>query len=126
MTLQDRVRQLVRERNWSQVQLAEASGVDSSVLSRLLGGDRPWRNEHIAAVAAALSKTPAELTAGTDTDLPREDGIAAKFIATLTKAHGSLVSQNRQLNEELAGVHEQHGQLQAQSQQLLQQSQQCR
>ena len=101
MTLSDRVRQLLKERDWSQVQLAQASGLDPSVLSRLLAGERPWRQEHIACLAAALSMTPEGLTKDTDTPADRGGELDAEFVTTLTRAHATLVSDNAKLNAEL-------------------------
>jgi transcriptional regulator with XRE-family HTH domain len=108
MTLGDRIRQLLRDRNWSQAQLAQASGLDPSVLSRALGAERPWRKEHVACVAAALSKTPAELIADTDANLPTTDSdIDAEFVSTLTRAHGALVAENSRCSEEVAALRRQ-------------------
>ena len=101
MSLGDRIRQLLRERSWSQAQLAEASGLDPSVLSRALGGERPWKQEHIACIAAVLSKAPEELVAGTDATISGgESDLDAEFVATLTKAHGALVAENGRCSEE--------------------------
>lgn len=104
MNLRERVRDLLKERGSSQAQLAQASGLDASVLSRLLSGDRPWRREHIACVSASLSMTPEELTK--DTDAQVDDGVEidAEFVATLTRAHGTLVAENARLAEELAAT----------------------
>jgi transcriptional regulator with XRE-family HTH domain len=104
MTLNERVRQLLRDRNWSQAQLAQASGLAPSVVSRLLAGERPWRKEHLACVAAALSSVPDDLIKGTDTNMDDGAEIDGEFIATLTKAHGVLVAENAQLTAELAAA----------------------
>jgi len=58
MTLSERVRPLLKERDWSQAHLAQASGLDPSVVSRLLAGERPWRKEHLACVSAACPRPP--------------------------------------------------------------------
>jgi transcriptional regulator with XRE-family HTH domain len=108
MSLGDRIRQLLRERSWSQAQLAEASGLDPSVLSRALGGERPWKQEHIACIAAVLSKAPEELVAGTDATISGgESDLDAEFVATLTKAHGALVAENGRCSEEVAAIRKQ-------------------
>jgi transcriptional regulator with XRE-family HTH domain len=108
MSLGERVRQLLRERNWSQAQLAEASGLDPSVLSRALGGERPWKKEHIACIAAALSKAPDELVAGTEASIGGvESDVDAEFVAALTKAHGVLVAENGRCGEEVAAIRKQ-------------------
>lgn len=104
MTLSERVRQHLKDRNWSQAQLAQASGLDPSVVSRLLAGERPWRKEHVACVAAALSTTPEDLIEGTDTSVDDGTEIDAEFVATLTKAHGALVAENARLEAELAAA----------------------
>jgi transcriptional regulator with XRE-family HTH domain len=103
-TLSERVRQLLKDRDWSQAQLAQASGLDPSVVSRLLAGDRPWRKEHIACVAAVLSTTPEDLINGTDTAVDDGPEIDAEFVATLAKAHGALVGENSRLAAELAAA----------------------
>jgi transcriptional regulator with XRE-family HTH domain len=108
MSLGERVRQLLRERSWSQAQLAEASGLDPSVVSRALGGERPWKKEHIACIAAALSKAPEELVAGTDATISAgESEVDAEFVARLTKDHGALVAENGRYSEEVAAIRKQ-------------------
>jgi transcriptional regulator with XRE-family HTH domain len=108
MGLGERVRQLLRERNWSQAQLAEASGLDPSVVSRALGGERPWKKEHIACIAAALSKAPKELVSGTDAAISAgESEVDAEFVARLTKDHGALVAENGRYSEEVAAIRKQ-------------------
>lgn len=104
MTLSERVRQLLKDRDWSQAHLAQASGLDPSVVSRLLAGERPWRKEHLACVATAMSTTPEELIKGTDTAVDDGAEIDAEFVATLTKAHGALVAENSRLATELAAA----------------------
>lgn len=127
MTLSDRVRQLLKDRGWSQAQLAQASGLDPSVLSRLLGGERPWGTEHIACVAAAMSKTPEQLVGGTDANLPNDGSeIDAEFVATLTRAHGALVGENGRLTEELAAAQLKLKQLGDEQQKLTQQNEESR
>lgn len=64
--LGDRVRSLLEVKQLTQVQLAENAGLNASLLSRLLAGERDWRPEHILAIATALSTTPLELVSGTD------------------------------------------------------------
>jgi transcriptional regulator with XRE-family HTH domain len=122
MTLSEHVRQLLKDRDWSQAQLAQASGLDPSVLSRILAGERSWRKEHIACVAAALSMSPEELAK--DTDTPVDDGgeLDAEFVATLTKAHGALVGENARITEELAGAKLKLKQLGDEQQKLTQQN----
>jgi len=39
MTLSEHVRQMLEDRDWSQAQLAQACGLDPSVLSQLLAGE---------------------------------------------------------------------------------------
>ncbi len=104
MTLSEHVRQLLKDRDWSQAQLAQASGLDPSVLSRLLAGERPWKQEHIACVAAALSKTPEDLAKDTETKVDEAGELDAEFAATLTKAHGNLVGETTRLAAELAAA----------------------
>lgn len=104
MILSQRVRQLLKYRGWPQAQLAQASGLDPSVLSRILAGERPWRKEHIACVAAALSTTPEEMAKDTDTLVADGGELDAEFVATLTKAHGALVGENARIAEELAAA----------------------
>jgi transcriptional regulator with XRE-family HTH domain len=100
-----RVRELLRERGWSQAQLAEASGVAAAVLSRVLRGEREWRSEHVAGVAAAFAMTPEELVHG-----PRRGGagggahLEPAFVTALTRAHASLLADNTRLAAELAAV----------------------
>jgi transcriptional regulator with XRE-family HTH domain len=104
MTLSGRIRQLLKDRDWSQAHLAQASGRDPSVVSRLLAGERPWRKEHLACVAAALSTTPDDLIKDTDTTVDDGAEIDAEFVATLTKAHGALVGENARLAAERAAA----------------------
>jgi chromosome segregation ATPase len=52
-------------------------------------------------VAAALSTTPEELTRDTDTPADRGGELDAEFVATLTRAHATLVSENARLDAEL-------------------------
>jgi len=105
--LSNRVRDLLRDRHWSQAHLAQASGLQPSIVSRLLAGSRPWKSEHVARVAAALSMSPDELTSGTEAALDRPGQVDAQFVATLTKDHGALIGENRRLAEELAAIKEQ-------------------
>jgi transcriptional regulator with XRE-family HTH domain len=104
MKLSERVRQLLRERDWSQTRLAQASGLDPSVLSRLLAGERPWRKEHIACVATSLSLSPEALTEGTDSAGVSGSDFDAEFVVTLLQAHGALVGENARLAAELAAA----------------------
>ncbi len=106
-TLRIRIRDLLTARRWSQAQLAEASGLQPSVVSRLLAGSRPWKQEHIARIAAALSTSPEELTKGIDASLELTGPLAEHFVATLTKDHGTLVGENERLTEELAATKQQ-------------------
>ncbi len=105
MKLNDKVREHLKNRNWSQNQLAQASGIEPSVLSRLLTGERSWRMEHIACVAAALSTTPEALTQDTEVESGSTD-LDIEFITTLTKSHGTLMSENTRLSEDIAGLRE--------------------
>lgn len=122
MTLSERVRQLLKDRDWSQAHFAQASGLDASVVSRLLAGERPWRKEHLACVAAALSTTPDDLIKGTDTTVDDGAEIDAEFVATLTKAHGALVAENARLAAELAAANSKIKQTADDQQKLTQQA----
>jgi len=102
-TLAEKVRSLLRKRGWTQAELAAASGLGASVLSRLLSGERPWRREHITCLAAAFSLTPHDLVSATDHEGKEEGGeVDAEFVGTLMKAHAALVAENARL----ASVHE--------------------
>jgi len=122
MTLSDKLKSILRDRGWAQAQLAAASGLDPSIISRLLGGDRSWRKEHVSCVAAALSMTPEALTEGTEVGSPG-DGmeVDAEFVSTITRAHGALVAENSRLLEELANCQQQAQDNEVQTRTLTQQ-----
>ena len=105
MTLAEKIKNLIAERGWTQTRLAQASGLDPSVLSRLLAGDRTWRAEHVACVAAALGMSPASLVESTDGP-PVEEVHAGdiEFITTLTQAHAALVAENAKLAAETTAL----------------------
>lgn len=120
MTLSEKIRRLLKERDWSQSQLAQASGLDPSVLSRLLAGERAWRKEHIACTAAALSKTPEDLIEGTETTADNDNEMDSEFVATLTRAHGTLVGETTRLTAELADAKQRLNQYADEQQQQVQ------
>jgi len=116
MNLSDKIKQILTDRGWTQTRLASSSGLDPSVLSRLLGGERTWRKEHVACVAAALSMTPDALVDGTEVSLTGDaKEVDAEFVLTITKAHGTLVAENSRLSEELAICQQQARDAEAQS-----------
>lgn len=98
----ERVRRRLAERAWTQAHLAHASGLSASVVSRLLAGRRRWSKTHLGRVAAALSTTPDELTRGLDADDVATIDVA--FVATLTRDHAFLVSEQTRLTAALAAA----------------------
>lgn len=107
MTLAEKIKGLMGERGWTQSRLAQTSGLDASVLSRLLAGDRSWRAEHVACVAAAFGMAPAALVENTDGP-PVEKPSAGdlEFVETLTEAHAALVAENANLSAAMAAMQE--------------------
>jgi transcriptional regulator with XRE-family HTH domain len=59
-----RVRQLRRERGWSQEEFAHRAGIDRSYMGGVERGERNVSLENICLIAAALGVPPAELFTG--------------------------------------------------------------
>ncbi len=100
--LAEKIKRLLAERGWTQARLSQASGLDATVLSRLLAGERHWRTDHVACVAAALGLPAEELADGTDAaELAGGATVDANFVATLTLAHATLGAENARLLGEI-------------------------
>jgi transcriptional regulator with XRE-family HTH domain len=101
MTLSERVRQLLKDRDWSQAQLAQATPQELSIappphkLCALCATVVRWRGD------GSTRTGRGRLTNDTDTSAESGGELDTEFVATLTKAHGSLVSDNARLNAEL-------------------------
>jgi transcriptional regulator with XRE-family HTH domain len=61
----DRIKRLRDAKEWSQTELAEQADLAPAALSRILGGSRHPRMEHLIALAGALDSTVTELVVGT-------------------------------------------------------------
>ena len=91
VSLSDRIRCILGERGMSQATLADLAGVSTSMLSRLLSGQRAYNLYSLEQIAKAFDLSPPDLVVGTD----HEDMI---------KAMGTLVPREEfeKVNGELA------------------------
>lgn len=64
--IQNIIRQLMKERGWTQQDLAEKADLYPSVISRGLRKIRKLKEPHLAKIAGAFGMPPAELVAGTN------------------------------------------------------------
>jgi len=62
----ERVTAAYTDRGWSIAELGRRGGLDGSLLSRLLRGEREWRLEHVEALARVFDTTAEALVGGSD------------------------------------------------------------
>ena len=109
-----RLDRLLREQKRSQAWLVAHSKLTSSVVSRLVRGDRLPTAEHVAAMAPLFGMSAAQLVA--DTDAESRVAEASQFVtrAHFESVHRQLVdaeSEIEQMEHKLAGLRDDHYQL---------------
>ncbi len=60
----DVLRELMRQREWSQAKLATAVGISQSTLSDLVNGKRPFTSDHAVALGRLFQVSPAAFLPG--------------------------------------------------------------
>jgi transcriptional regulator with XRE-family HTH domain len=101
-----RLQRLLAESGRSQTWLVDTAGLSSSVVSRLVRGERLPTFEHVAAMAASLGLTVDELVAGTDA--AQKIAVASQYV---TREHYAAV--HRQVVEQAGWIAELESQLSA-------------
>ena len=109
-----RLDRLLREQKRSQAWLVAHSKLTSSVVSRLVRGDRLPTAEHVAAMAPLFGMSAAQLVA--DTDAESRVAEASQYVtrAHFESVHRQLVdaeSEIEQMEHKLAGLRDDHYQL---------------
>lgn len=95
----DRIRQLLSQLKQNQVWLADQAGIDSSVLSRLMKGNRQPTVEHVDALAPVFGLTADLLVAGTNAEA--RIAAASQYVPRkhYEAAHRQLVDYEQQKND---------------------------
>lgn len=91
----DRLKSLRGERGWSQTELAEHADLAPAALSRILGGTRRPRMEHLIALASALKVTVIELVAGTDLQDTIQEWVPRSRFEQVERDHLDAVRDKR-------------------------------
>ena len=109
-----RLDRLLREQSRSQAWLVAHSKLTSSVVSRLVRGDRLPTAEHVAAIAPLFGMSAAQMVA--DTDAESRVAEASQYVtrAHFESVHRQLVdaeSEIEQMEHKLAGLRDDHYQL---------------